>query len=155
MNVSICELKKTDIPKVLEVLKDESKEEISYEDASIVQSYWTLGFLGYGAFNNGKLLGYCFIKTPTRHPETLTVILSKYRNKGLATKLRDVAIADRQFSGKTIYSICHYQNIASFKSLLKSGFMVRDITIDGNIHFIKWLMHKPYATAILPYNVII
>ena len=129
--------------KLIEILGDGDANNVSSKDKEIVKSYFEKDFLGYGAWTEEEgIIGYCFIKYPTHRPETLTVVLSEYRNKGVATELRTRAIACRKFEGNIVYSVCRFDNIGSFKSLLKSGFQVFDVTKDNHIQFIKILPYK-------------
>lgn len=129
-----------DLAQMLYVLGNRTPKSVKPKDKKIIESYFTKGYLGYGAFVDGVgMIAYCFIKNPETRPETLTVVDMNYRNKGVATELRNRAIALREFKGNIVYSACEYNNIASFKSLIKGGFQVFDITKDKLISIIQFI----------------
>ena len=125
----IAKLSKDDISQIFECLGDGDAKRVKRKDREIVAKYFSQKWIGYGWWDS-QLIGYCFIKHPNKRPETLTVVRSDYRNKGIATKLRNFAINAREFKGHIIYSAVKLDNPASFKSIIKSGFVVFDITKD-------------------------
>lgn len=119
---------------VLSVLQETDTPEIN----ETVRKYFENQWLGYGCYKNYKMIGYCFIKKPLERPETTTVVHSKYRNLGIATKLRNYAInhaiKNKLIKGNVIYSACDDWNIASLKSLLNSGYKIYGFTNDNDGH---------------------
>ena len=119
-------------------------------DVKTVKKYFKDRWKGYGVYStkhdfindidiNDKLLAYCFIKYPDIHPETMTVVRTEHRNKSLATKLRNYVLEQREFVGHVVHSAVKLDNPASFKSLLKSGYTVFDVTEDGYVQLVKVL----------------
>ena len=122
---------------------------ILYEDDlphhdDIVENYFKKKYLIYfaSAYFGSQPFAYCIVKEPTIRPETATVVHSKWRNKGIATKLRNYVLEQREFFGNIVYSSCELSNPASFKSILKSDYHVFDLTKDGYIQFTKILPYK-------------
>jgi len=123
----------------------------SEEDKKILKAYFSNGFIGYGCFDvsgecEGRvpvMLGYCFIKHPLTRPETMTQVREDSRNAGRATELRNYALKQRtKFCGHVVHTAVNQHNLASVKSVLKSGFQLFDVTKDGNLQFVKILEYK-------------
>ena len=135
---------------IFKVISD--KRNIKKREKEIIKTYFKKGWPIYGYYEEveekgkggllettAKLVGFCVIKYPKTRPETLTVVLSEFRNKSVARVIRDYAIGDRKFKGNLVYSDVHISNPASLKSVLNSKFQVFDFTKDGYIHLIKVL----------------
>jgi GNAT superfamily N-acetyltransferase len=135
-------IEKGDKNLVLQVLFESKKP----PQSQIIDDYFKNKWLGYGGFveegNHLKMIAYCFVKNPKTRPETLTVVHSQYRNNGIATKLRDWVLEQREFLGNIVYSASELNNPASIKSLLKSGYQVFDVTKSGHLQFIKLFFYK-------------
>jgi hypothetical protein len=69
----------------------------------------------------------------------MTVVKENWRNHNIATELRNFVLQRREFKGHIIYSSVKLDNPASFKSLLKSGYIVFDVTKDVYIQLMKLL----------------
>jgi hypothetical protein len=139
---AIRKIHHTEIKKIILCLGNGKETNVKDQDKKIIKKYFKLGWIGYGKFNGyGTLLGYCFVKNPLTRPETMTVVRESYRNTGIATELRNYALEQREFVGHIIYSSVQLNNPASFKSILKSGYQVFDVTRDGYIQLIKILQY--------------
>jgi len=113
------------------------------ESIQRINTYFKNGWIVYGFGNTlDVLIAYCFVKNPTTRPETTTVVHSKYRNRGIATELRNEVLKMREFTGHIVYSSVKLDNPASFKSILKSGYSVFDVTKDGYVQLMKILPYK-------------
>jgi RimJ/RimL family protein N-acetyltransferase len=151
MNYKIFKLRKCDYKKILKCLGNGFTKNVSLKDRKFIQKIFDEKWIGYGAFIENieasdlnddfvlDLIGYCFIKYPKKRPETMTIVRKDFRNQGIATDLRNYALNRREFIGHIIYSSVKLDNPASFKSIIKSGFNVFDVTKDGYIQLIKIL----------------
>jgi GNAT superfamily N-acetyltransferase len=145
MDYFIEKITQKDFKNVLYVLGNGRK--VNPKDIFVVKKYFSNKWIGYGAYNpiskrHKCMIGYCFIKYPRKRPETMTVVHEKFRNQGIATHLRNFALKDRKFIGHIVYSAVKIDNPSSFKSILKSGFQVFDVTKDGYIQLIKILKYQ-------------
>ncbi len=154
MNYKIFKLRKYDYKKILKCLGNGFSKNVSLKDKKFIKKIFNEKWIGYGAFIENleasglnddfvlDLIGYCFIKYPQKRPETMTVVRKDFRDKGIATDLRNYALKQREFIGHIIYSSVKLDNPASFKSIIKSGFNVFDVTKDGYIQLIKILKYE-------------
>jgi hypothetical protein len=153
--INIISGTKNNIPLILSVLNNlkfdkfflYSKKELEninkkYKNKTI-EGYFNKKYFGLGYYIDNHLVAYCFVKNPTTRPETMTVVHKNYRNKGIAERLRNQILKNRdEFVGNVVYSSVKLNNPASLKSVIKSGYTVFDVTKDGFVQLIKILPYK-------------
>lgn len=153
LNIHKLDNSDNDKRKVLEVFYETKKRRLINKT---INKYFEDKWIGYGVFEEifvrdeqlraGKwieqMFAYCFVKYSKKRPETMTQVHSAWRNRNVATLLRNYVLKQREFIGNIVYSAVELNNPASIKSVLKSGFQVFDLTKDGYIQFVKILSYK-------------
>lgn len=146
MNLNYLILDESDVYEMYRVLTNDSKHHTlnDKEGLEILESYFKNNFFGLGAFDSDdEMKAYAFIKHPQTRPETMTQVHETYRNKGVATLLRNEILTHRdRFKGNIVYSATSTENIPCIKSLLKSGYTLFDVTEDKHLQFVKVLSYK-------------